>query len=105
MIGVSMASSWPSDDDLMDVPPPRCPPAAPAPLGGSGPSGAPNINANSISNKLFFQARLESAKISGFPEQPDLEIWKKQIFHFWHLVSQIEGLGKPVWNLQEMIPN
>ena len=37
--GVSMASSWPPDDDLMDAPPPRCPPApAPAQTWGSGTS-------------------------------------------------------------------
>ena len=61
MVGVSTASSWPSDDDPMEVPVP-------------GPD-------------------------------PDPEIRKNRIFHFWHVVSQIEGLGKPVWNLQEMIPN
>ena len=59
MLGVSTASSWPSDDDPMDV------------------------------------------TVPG----PDPEIRKNRIFHFWHVVSQIEGLGKPVWNLQEMIPN
>ena len=37
---MSMASSWPSGDDLMDGPPPRCPPApAPAQTWGSGTSG------------------------------------------------------------------
>ena len=41
MVGVFMASSWPPDDDLMDGPPPRCAPTAPAPSGGSVPSGPP----------------------------------------------------------------
>ena len=37
---MSMASSWPSGDDLMGGPPPRCPPApAPAQTWGSGTSG------------------------------------------------------------------
>ena len=37
---MSMASSWPSGDDLMDAPPPRCTPApAPAQTWGSGTSG------------------------------------------------------------------
>ena len=61
MVGVSTASSWPSDDEPMECP-------------------------DRIRN-------------------PDPEIRKNRIFHFWHVVSQIEGLGKPVWNLQEMIPN
>ena len=43
VFGVSMASSWPSGDDLMRGPRPRCPPAAPAPSGGSGASGPPGI--------------------------------------------------------------
>ena len=33
---------------------------------------------------------------------PDPEIRKNRIFHFWHVVSQIEGLGKPVRNLQKI---
>ena len=41
VVGVSMASSWPPDDDLAGGPSPRCTPAAPAPSGGSGPSGPP----------------------------------------------------------------
>ena len=57
MVGVSTASSWPSDDDPMDA-------------------------TDRIRN-------------------PDPEIRKNRIFHFWHVVSQIEGLGKPVRNLQE----
>ena len=57
MVGVSTASSWPSDDDPMEVPVP-------------GPD-------------------------------PDPEIRKNRIFHFWHVVSQIKGLGKPVRNLQK----
>ena len=32
----------------------------------------------------------------------DPENGKKRIFHFWQVVSQIKGLGKPVWNLQEI---
>ena len=43
VVGVSMASSGPPDDDLMRGPRPRCPPAAPAPSGGSGASGPPGI--------------------------------------------------------------
>ena len=57
MLGVSTASSWPSDDDPMDA-------TVPGP-------------------------------------DPDPEIRKNRIFHFWHVVSQIEGLGKPVRNLQK----
>ena len=58
---MSMASSWPSGDDLMDAPPPRCTPAAPAPSGGSGPSGPPGsfiyrhiIHKNDPQGKLDF---------------------------------------------------
>ena len=43
MVGVSMASSGPSGDDLMGGPRPRCTPAAPAPSGGYGPSGPPGV--------------------------------------------------------------
>ena len=57
MLGVSTASSWPSDDDPMECPVP-------------GPD-------------------------------PDPEIRKNRFFHFWHVVSQIEGLCKPVRNPQK----
>ena len=42
-VGGSMALSWPSGDDLMGGPRPRCTPAAPAPSGGYGPSGPPGV--------------------------------------------------------------
>ena len=59
MVGGSTASSWPSDDDPMEVTVP-------------GPDPDPEIRKNRMKNRIF---------------------------HFWHVVSQIEGLGKPVWNL------
>ena len=59
MLGVSTASSWPSDDDPMDA-------------------------TDRIRN-------------------PDPEIRKNRIFHFWHVVYQINRLCKPVRNLQEFL--
>ena len=52
----------------------------------------------SISNERSWQARSESTTISRFSVDPENR--KNRIFHFWQVVSQIKGLGKPVWNLQ-----
>ena len=41
MVGMSLASSGPPHDHLIGRTPPRCPPAAPAPSGGSEASGPP----------------------------------------------------------------